>query len=140
MIIGAAYETVYVVDDWYDGPRSGFADYKQQPHSYRSLHLDINSSADYDYDEDRFELTPVSAQALEWAIASHQLWNKWNEAYRAGILPEEANDERILLGDRAYDQELRIQIEQQMSLQKENSFLVCGKFELGSQRVQWYEV
>ena len=144
----APYETVYVVEDWYDGPRSGYARYRQQPHAYRSLYLDWNSSEDYNPDEDRFELTPVSAQVLEWAVASHHLWLKWNTAYRTGTLPAGANDEeRILPEDRAYDQELRALIEQFMNTQTETRFIVrgkfepgCGKFEPGCDRVQWYEI
>ena len=65
MITEAVSETIYVIEDWYDGPRSGFADYRQQPHFYRSLHLDGDNHSHYDPDEDRFELTPVSAQVLE---------------------------------------------------------------------------
>lgn len=65
MAIKSFYETVYVVEDWYDGPRSGYADYRQNPHFYRSLFLDIENSDDYNHDEERFELTPVSAQVLK---------------------------------------------------------------------------
>ncbi len=59
------HETVYVIEEWYDGPREGFANYHNKPHYYRSVFLDIENSGDYDPDEDRFELTPVSEQAME---------------------------------------------------------------------------
>lgn len=134
----APHETVYVVEDWYDGPRSGFAGYQQKPHFYRSLHLEGDH---YNYDEDRFELTPVSTQVLKWAIASHQLWLKWDEAYRTGTLPEGAYaEERILPEDRAYNRELRDVIEQYMDTQTETQFVVRGKFEPGCNHVQWYEI
>ncbi len=136
----ALYETVYVVEDWYDGPRSGFADYKQKPHFYRSLHLDGSNYDKYNPDEDRFELAPVSVQVVEWAVASHQLWLRWDAAYRAGTLPQDADDEvRILPEDRVHDQELRALIEQFMNMQAGTRFVVHGEFELGCNRVQWYE-
>ena len=137
----APYETVYVVEDWYDGPRSGFANYQQQPHFYRSLFLDIEINSDYDPDENRFELTPVSEQVVEWAVASHYLWLKWNEAYRAGTIAQEANDEiRILPEDRVRYQELCEMIEQHRNEQVASKFIVRGKFEIGSRRVQWYDL
>ena len=134
------YENVYAVEDWYDGPRSGFADYQQKPHFYRSLHLDGNNYSHYNYDEDRFELTSVSAQVLEWAVESDKLWQSWNEAYRTGTLPEGTDsDERILPEDRARYQELGALIEQHIKTQSETPFIVRGTFELGCRRVQWQE-
>ena len=132
------YETVYVVDEWYDGPRTGFANLQQKPHFYRSLFLDIDNDDDYDPEEDRFELTPVPEQVVEWAVASHQLWLKWNEAYRAGTLPQDLNDRmRVLPEDRALYTELRERVERHMSTQSCPSLIVRGRFELGSRRVQW---
>ena len=51
------YEPVHTVDEYYDGPRIGTADYGGRVHAYRSLYLD---SATWDADEDRFELTLLS--------------------------------------------------------------------------------
>lgn len=137
----APYEAVYVVEDWYDGPRSGYADYRQKPHFYRSLHLDGDNYKHYNPDEDRFELTPVSVQVVEWAVASYQLWVKWDEAYRTGTLPEDAGDDtRILPEDRVDDQKLRALIEQSINTQAGTKFIVRGKFEPGCRRVHWYEI
>jgi hypothetical protein len=47
------YEPVHTVEDYYDGPRAGTADFEGQPHAYRSLHLDTGGFKD---NEDRFEL------------------------------------------------------------------------------------
>ena len=49
-------EPVHDVDDYYDGPRGGVADYRGRPHRFRSLYLD---SEIWNSDEDRFELTPL---------------------------------------------------------------------------------
>ena len=136
-------ETVYVVEDWYDGPRTGYADYQQKPYFYRSLFLDIEEGKDYNPDEDRFELTPVSEQVVEWAIACHQLWLKWSEAYRSGALPEEPDDEvRILPEDRARNQELREMIEQNWAERSAPSFIVRGEFDagFGGGKVRWREL
>ncbi len=140
MIVEAVYETVYVIEDWYDGPRSGFADYRQQPHFYRSLHLDEDNYNQYNYNEDRFELAPVSAQVVEWAVEDNHLWQSWDTAYRAGILPEDVNDdERILPEDRVRHKELRDLIEYHIKAQVGAPFVVRGKFEPDFNRVRWQE-
>lgn len=139
----AQCEVVHVVEDWYDGPRTGYADYQQHPHFYRSLHLEIDSGHNYNPDEDRFELTPVPEQVVEWAIASHQLWLRWDEARRAGTLPQEAHDEvRILREDRARNQQLRDMIEQHWAKRSVPSFIVRGEFHagFGGGKVLWREL
>jgi len=139
----AQCEVVHVVEDWYDGPRAGYADYHQKPHFYRSLHLDIDSGHDYNPDEDRFELTPVPEQVVEWAIASHQLWLKWDEARRAGTIGQWPDGGVCILPeDRARDQQLRDMIEQHSAKQSMTSFIVRGEFDagFGGGRVRWQEL
>ena len=71
---------------------------------------------------------------------SHQLRLKWDEVYGTGTLPQGADDEvRILPEDRIHDQELRALIEQSLDMQTETQFVVHGEFELGCNRVRWYE-
>lgn len=136
----AVYETVYVVEDYYDGPRSGFADYQQRPHFYRSLYLDGETYDGYNPNEDRFELTPVPEKVVEWAVASHHLWLKWDAAYRSGKLPPEPQDElRILPEDRQGYHELRTLIEQHRNECSAPSFIVRGNFD-SSCGVQWYDL
>lgn len=133
----ALHETVYVVEDWYDGPREGFANYRNKPHHCRSLFLDTKYNDKYNPDEERFELTPVSEQAIEWVVASHQLWLKWEEAYHAGTLAPE-DDAPVLPEDRVQYQYLRDMLEQHRTEQSASAFVACGRFELGCHRVQWY--
>src|SRR4051794_39870366 len=33
-------EPIHVIKDWYDGPRTGVAEYRGEPHWYRSVYLD----------------------------------------------------------------------------------------------------
>jgi len=130
-------ETGYVIDDWYDGPRTGFANYLGTPHFYRSLHLDLEDYKNYASEEDRFELTPVLHQAVEWAAEDHQLWQKWAEARRAGTLATDGNNIRILSEDRVRHQELQSLIEQHLSQKKDQSFIAHGYFALNGKTVKW---
>ena len=60
-----AFERVYTVYDFYDGPRAGFADFDGAPHAYRSIwREDLD-----DWDpEDRFQLWPVPPDVLALAL------------------------------------------------------------------------
>lgn len=81
-------QTVYTVEDYYDGPRAGIADYNGHPHFYRSLYLD---SPDWNADEDRFELSPVSPDVVAAATEAAEIFDRWNrtQPQRAGVLISE---------------------------------------------------
>jgi hypothetical protein len=95
--MGRHFETVYTVEDYYDGPRSGVADFNGQPHFYRSVYLDTDQ---WDADEDRFELTPIRPEIRDLAVEDFALWQRWQVAELAGGAPPLAeNAERVLPED-----------------------------------------
>jgi hypothetical protein len=99
------FETVYTVDHYYDGPRSGVADFRGKPHFYRSVYLDTNK---WNPDEDRFELTPIPSEICALAIEDFLLWQRWQVAELAGTAPALSNSaERVLPADAARHAELR---------------------------------
>ena len=74
------FERVYTVMDFWDGPRSGFADFDGVPHAYRSLWRDDLD----DWDQDgQFALGPVSPDLLAIALEDWEIWRRWEEAYYA---------------------------------------------------------
>lgn len=90
-------QTVYTMEDYYDGPRSGVADFDGQPHYYRSIYLD---TPQWNADEDRFELSPVTPEVLAAACEAAAIFKRWDSMRRAtqgftytdkefGALPEE---------------------------------------------------
>jgi hypothetical protein len=59
--------------DYYDGPRSGFADFEGRPHAYRAL-WDV---AEDDFDaEGRFALMPITPQLLAIALEDWAIWRR----------------------------------------------------------------
>jgi hypothetical protein len=54
------FEPVYEVDDYYDGPRSGIAEYRGVRHRFRSVVWPAGER--WDPDADRFELVPESGE------------------------------------------------------------------------------
>lgn len=81
MAAEGTFERVYTVYDYYDTPRSGFADVGGVPHAYRSIWRD--DLDDWD-PEGRFRLHPVTPEVLALALEDWAIWGRWEEAYRAG--------------------------------------------------------
>ena len=69
--------------DWYDGPRSGVADYNGRPHFYESQWADIGEL------EDWFKLSPVPEEVFEQALEYWRLWKKWQTAHAGGTVGTE---------------------------------------------------
>jgi len=120
-------DRVYAVDEYYDGPRTGIADYGSAPHYFRSVYLD---SQEWNPDEDRFELSPISAAAVAWELEDHELWSRWNAAYRAGTLTDEC-PERVLPQDEPRHRELRQLLEPHLRIDPANCVLARAEFVAG---------
>ena len=78
-------EIAYAVEDYYDGPESGFAEFRGGPHRFevaqerwvrnRTVRL--------------FRLYQVNQEHLHHALEQQRLWSRWNFAYRKGELPND---------------------------------------------------
>ena len=120
------FEQVHTVHDFYDGPRSGVADFNGEPAFYRSIHLD---SPTWNLDEDRFELSPIPPAALVLAIEDFRLWQRWQAAELAGTAPILADGaERVLPADAARHAELMILLEPVLRIDPAHRILVTGEF------------
>jgi len=135
--VGEAWETVHTVGDWYDGPRGGVADFGGAPHYYRSVYLD---APNWNPDEDRFELTPLSQDAFEAARELQTIWERWNRAHKAGTAPEASGDEWALPADRQRRGEQEQVLAAGRAANASHAVLVHGEFELGCKRVRWWPV
>jgi hypothetical protein len=78
-----AFERVYTVRDYYDGPRSGIAEYCGQPHHY-CCEWDESKS---DYAE-TFVLVPVDEETLTLAMEQWAIWLEWEAAFHRGEVPQ----------------------------------------------------
>jgi hypothetical protein len=73
------FERVYTIWDYYDGPRSGLADYRGRPHYYE---CSWNDAAD-DWNES-YLLTPVESETLTLALEQWGIWRQWEHAHQRG--------------------------------------------------------
>ena len=131
------WEAVHTMDDWYDGPRGGAADFGGVPHYYRSVYLDTPK---WDPDEDRFELILLPQEAFEAALEMQAIWERWHQAYKAGTAPDDIDDERVLPADRQRRTELEQVLATGRAANANRRVLVHGEFELGCKRVRWWPV
>lgn len=140
MYDNSPFEDVYTVDDWYDGPRSGFAEYRGAPHHYRSLYLDHDS---WDADEDRFELVPVSSAVLAAALEASAIFARWDAVRKAAGTNTVADPPESEFGalpeDRPRYAILRATLAPFEVADHPDSFIARGRFERACKRVQWRE-
>lgn len=56
-----SFEPVHEVTDYFQGPRTGIADFRGVPHNFVSLNWSLADGADarWDWEDDRFTLSPV---------------------------------------------------------------------------------
>ncbi|MBK8246674.1 MAG: hypothetical protein IPK85_04650 [Gemmatimonadetes bacterium] len=94
------FERVYTVNDWHDGPRAGFADCRGRPARYFSRWDD-----DSDESGPRYELEFVTAEVLALACEDWEIWRRWQQAHRAGVVT--GNPWPALPPERGRSEELR---------------------------------
>jgi len=117
------FERVYTVTDYYDGPRSGIADFGGHPHVYRSLYLDRDT---WDLDEDRFELSPISTADLELALEDWAIFCRWRDAFDAGRTALDTHP--ALPEDRARWEEIARLLAHRLGIDPDHRVLVRGAF------------
>jgi hypothetical protein len=74
-----AYERVHTVEEYYDGPRTGVANYRGAPHAYRCEW----SEADDEY-ANTFELRPIDEDTLALVLELWNVWRAWEASFHRG--------------------------------------------------------
>ncbi len=78
-------EKVYVELDWYDGPRSGVADYNGIPHRFISKFDDTKGYSG------SFSLISISVEDFELEVEQWKIFVKWNDLYESGKASTESH-------------------------------------------------
>ena len=77
---------VYMVWDYYDGVRSGIADYDGQPH-----YFECQFDTDADEFSDRYDLYRISDETLELALEQWAIYRDWELRFHSGSEPHETH-------------------------------------------------
>lgn len=77
------WEPVFTVNEYFDSPRRGFANYQGRPHAYLC-----------EWAEDWglvYFLSPITDEQLGFAKEHQDIWRRWASAHRAQSLTPEDN-------------------------------------------------
>jgi hypothetical protein len=98
-----AWDRVYTVNDYYDGPRLGIADVDGVPHIYEA-------EFDHSSDEygDTFFVSPVDESLFALVLEDWEIWLRWNSAFKRGEASVESHP--ALSEDRERHEALKIAI------------------------------
>jgi hypothetical protein len=73
------FELVFTVEDYYDGPRKGIANYQGRPHFYECIFDEKKQNY-----SNRFQLTPLDQNSFEIALEAWEIWRRWEMAFSQG--------------------------------------------------------
>lgn len=126
------FERVYTIDEWRTGPRAGVANFAGVPHFYRSVSPDSDA---WSPDEDRFELTPLTAELFEMILEANALFLRWHPGPRTS--GQDAEDgSRAPEEDRARYDTLGRQIADALATRHPIA-IMRGHFDFDPDRVRW---
>ena len=97
----ADWEPVYTVNEYFDGPRRGFANFGGRPHAY---------SCEWDEQADDWSavylLAPISGEQLDLVREDWAIWRRWASAHETqNLTPDDKHP--ALAGDRPRHDELQ---------------------------------
>lgn len=100
------FERVFTMTDYYDGPRSGIANFDGRPCWYNSRFDEARGYSDV------YELRVVDDETLRLALEDWEIWTRWEDAFLDGQTTQEthpalpADRERHLQIERVLSQRL----------------------------------
>lgn len=77
--LSPGYERVFTVYDYYDGPRSGIADFLGKPHLYECVFDEKEGGY-----SNLFRLTPIGEETFRLALEDWEIWQRWEHPFHAG--------------------------------------------------------
>jgi len=120
--LNAGYELVHTVRDYYDGPRSGVANFGGSPYFYDCV---FDEKID-DY-SDVFRLTPIDTETFNLALEDWTIWKKWETAFHLG--KTDLSTHPCLPNDRQRHLEIEPILEKRLVTDPALAISRVGKFE-----------
>src|SRR5678809_69802 len=121
-----SFERVHTVNDHYDGPRSGIADFRGAPHVYRAV---FSEGAD-DWEPGLFELRPLSDTTFALAMENWAIWQRFEARHRAGevVWSGIADEWGALPEDLSRHRELAVALAHDLTIDSANRVLAHAEF------------
>jgi hypothetical protein len=118
-------DLIFMITDWWDGPKSGFATFHDAPHFFDGVFDELVD----DY-IDSYYLHPINQEILELAKEEFSIWLRWKKVFDEGKIPIDTHP--ALPKDRPRFEYIRsilepaIQIDLETAIQKKARFMVTN--------------
>ena len=119
----SGYEAVFTVDDYYDGPRGGVANFRGVPHFYECIFDE--KSDDY---SDSYLLISMSEEVFKAALENWEMFLRWRKAFDSGDVSLETHP--ALPRDRSRYEETKRTLDQAMESGRHKAIRVRGEFDI----------
>lgn len=127
-------DRVLTVNDYYDGPRLGIAEFNGAPHIYEA---EFDHSAD-EYGDTYF-LSPIEPKLLALVLEDWEIWLRWQAAHKRGEVGLDSHP--ALPADRERHEVLKALIGDQLKTDPANRVYCKASFSTSARgvlAVQWY--
>ena len=121
----AGWQRVHTIQDFYDCPRFGVADYDGKPHVYDR---EWEESAD-DFGP-RYRLAEIEPELLVLALEDWELWLRWLTAFQTGMTTLETHPR--LPSDRERHEALKSEIGGRLEAKRNGTVLKKAEFRWGA--------
>jgi hypothetical protein len=138
--LNTGFEEVYTVEDYWDGPRIGVANYHGTPHHYSCVFDEVKD----DWTNIYF-LKPMDEETLRLVLERWQIWLRWRAAFHEGKVSLDSHP--TLPEDEARYKDLvailssRLIVDPEKDIKAEGHFkrssLNDGEQEFGSHQTIW---
>ncbi len=128
------WEPVFTVNEFFDGPRQGFANYHGRPHAYL---CEWDERAD-DW-RTIYLVSPVSEEQLRLAIEDWDIWRRWASAHHAESLTPE-DECPALAGDWSRHKQLEPVVRAALAVDKRQVVRVIPEFRGKLEPIHDFEV
>ena len=129
-----AWETVYTVHDYFDGPRNGIASYRGLPHAFK---------CEWSYEADEwgreFLLSPIAPEQLSATLEQRSIWQRYLATSRQGALGP-GYQYPALACDRARYEQLNAVVEQALLVDEAMALRAVPEFRRVTESSDAFEV
>jgi hypothetical protein len=130
-IMATVLEPVHTVNQYYDGPELGVADFEGRPHVFERV------TECHDGKPDIYRLGPIDRGPLNAVLEDWQLFLKWEAAHDDPSRQGLGSGPRVLPEDLARHLELKPIIETALKVDEAHAVQASGTFLDGMTKVKW---
>jgi hypothetical protein len=124
------FDRVLTINDYYDGPRLGIAEFNGVPHIYEA-------EFDHSNDEygDTYFLSPIDSELLALTLEDWAIWCRWDAAYKRHEVTLESHP--ALPTERHRHEELKRTIGNRLKTDPTNRLYFKAKFSPSPVEQEW---